>query len=214
MTANMASRPAEKRALDEFLESMAGAPAALLVDGEAGIGKTTVWLAGLARAQNRGFQVLSARAIDAQVVAYAALADLLTGVDHDTWADLPEPQRIAVDRVLLRERAADAVTDQRAVAAAVLAVIDRLTDIGPLLLAIDDLQWLDPSSAHVIGFAARRLSGRVGFLATVRTEPNSSDATAWVQLPRPDAVNRITVLPLSSRALHDVVNDELDRPIP
>lgn len=214
MTANMASRPAEEWALDEFLESIAGAPAALLVDGEAGIGKTTVWLAGLARARNRGFQVLSARAIDAQVVAYAALADLLTGVDHDTWADLPEPQRIAVDRVLLRERAADAVTDQRAVAAAFLSVIDRLSDIGPLLLAIDDLQWLDPSSAHVIGFAARRLSGRVGFLATVRTEPNSSDATAWVQLPRPDAVNRITVLPLSSRALHDVVNDELDRPIP
>jgi DNA-binding CsgD family transcriptional regulator len=214
MTANMASRPAEERALDEFLEFAAGAPSALLVDGEAGIGKTTVWLAGLSRAGNRGFQVLSARAVDAQVPAYAALADLLTGVDHDTWADLPQPQRIAVDRVLLRERAADALTDQRAVAAAFLSVIDRLTDVGPLLLAVDDLQWLDPSSAHVIGFAARRLSGSVGFLATVRTEPNSSDATAWLQLPRPDAANRITVRPLSSRALQTVVNDELDRPIP
>ncbi len=104
------------------------------------------------------------------VLAYAPLADLLNGVDPDTWADLPDPQRIAVDRVLRREHAADAVTDQRAVAAAFLSVVDRLADNGPVLLAIDDLQWLDPSTVHVIGFVARRLSGAVGLLATVRTE--------------------------------------------
>ena len=60
------------------------------------------------------------------VLAYAPLADLLEGVDADTWADLPDPQRVAVDQVLLREQAADAVTDQRAVAAAFLSVVERL----------------------------------------------------------------------------------------
>jgi DNA-binding CsgD family transcriptional regulator/tetratricopeptide (TPR) repeat protein len=211
----MASRASEEEALNEFLDSASGAPSALLVDGEAGIGKTTVWLAGLERARNRGFLVLSARAATAQsVLAYGPLADLLTGLDPDIWADLPDPQRIAVDRLLRREQAADAVTDQRAVAAAFLSVVDRLTDHGPVLLAIDDLQWLDPSTVHVIGFAARRLSGAVGLLATVRTEPDSDDATSWLQLPRPDAIQRIAVLPLSSRALHAIVSDVLGRSIP
>ena len=106
----MASRPVEEAALNEFLDAAASAPAALLVDGEAGIGKTTLWVAGLQRARDRGFRVLSARTAQANsVLAYASLADLLTGVEPDAWADLPEPQRIAVDRVLLRERAADAV---------------------------------------------------------------------------------------------------------
>jgi DNA-binding CsgD family transcriptional regulator len=213
MTAGMASRPTEEQALSEFLDSAAGAPSALLVDGEAGIGKTTLWLAALQRARDRGFRVLSARVANAQsVLAYAPLAALLEGVPASTWADLPGPQRTALDR-LLRELVADAVTDQRAVAAAFLSVVDRLTDYGPVLLAIDDLQWLDPSTVHVIGFAARRLNGPVGVLATVRTEPDGGDATSWLHLPRPDSIHRITVRPLSSRALHVVVSDELDRPI-
>ncbi|HTI74331.1 MAG TPA: ATP-binding protein, partial [Mycobacterium sp.] len=147
MTAGMASRPAAEQALDEFLAAAAFAPSALLVDGEAGIGKTTLLRAGLARARERDVRVLSARAVEAEsVLAYASLADLLAEVDASTWADLPTPQRIAIDRVLLRQLAADVVTDQRAVAAAFLSVLDRLTEHGPVLLAIDDLQWLDPST--------------------------------------------------------------------
>ena len=211
----MAGRPAEEEALSEFLDSASSAPSALLVDGEAGIGKTTVWLAGLERARDRGFRVLQARAANSQsMLAYAPLADLLTGLDPDIWADLPGPQRIAVDRVLRREQADDVATDQRAVAAAFLSVINRLTDHGPVLLAIDDLQWLDPSTVHVIAFAARRLSGAVGLLATVRTEPDSGASTSWLQLPRPDAIHRIAVRPLSSRALHTIASDALDRSIP
>src|ERR1700682_13682 len=103
MSGPMASRPPEEEALSEFLDSASTAPSALLLDGEAGIGKTTVWLAGLKRARDRGFRVLSARAVNAQsMLAYAPLADLLTGLDPDTWADLPDPQRIAVDRLLRR----------------------------------------------------------------------------------------------------------------
>jgi DNA-binding CsgD family transcriptional regulator len=215
MTAGMASRPAEEAALSEFLAAASDAPAALLVDGEAGIGKTTLWQAGLRRARDRGFRVLSARAVNAQfVLAYASLADLLDGVPASAWADLPDPQRIAVDRVLLREQSADPVTDRRAVAAAFLSVVDGLADDGPILLAIDDLQWLDPSSAHVIGFAVRRLSGPVGILATIRTEADDADTTSWLQLPRPEDIQRITVRPLSPRALHTIVREQLGQPIP
>ncbi|MBE1552659.1 DNA-binding CsgD family transcriptional regulator [Mycobacterium sp. OAS707] len=215
MTTGMASRPAEQQALGEFLTVAAQEPAALLLDGEAGIGKTTLLHACLARARALGFVVLSARAVDAEsVLAYGSLADLLADVDASIWADLPAPQRIAIDRMLVREQAAEATTDKRAVAAAFLSVIDRLTDSAPVLVAIDDLQWLDPSSANVIAYAARRLSGPVGLLATVRTEPDNGGATAWLHLPRPDAVHRITVQPLPSRALETIIKDELGRTIP
>ncbi|HTI75792.1 MAG TPA: LuxR C-terminal-related transcriptional regulator, partial [Mycobacterium sp.] len=115
---------------------------------------------------------------------------------------------------LLRQLAADVVTDQRAVAAAFLSVLDRLTEHGPVLLAIDDLQWLDPSTVRVIAYVARRLSGPVGLLATIRTEPDSTGSTSWLHLPRPDAIQRITLHPLSSHALETVVRAELGRPIP
>jgi hypothetical protein len=73
-----------------LLNTAIDTPSALVVEGEAGIGKTTVWLEGLQRARQRGFTVLSARAANAQsVLAYAALADLLEGVSGSEWADLP-----------------------------------------------------------------------------------------------------------------------------
>jgi DNA-binding CsgD family transcriptional regulator len=212
MAAGMATRPAEEGAVGEFLDSASSAPSALLIDGEAGIGKSTLWSAASERARQRGFRVLSARAATAEPVsAYTTLADLLRELDPAMWADLPPPQRAAVEGVVLRERATGPATDQRAVAAAFLSVVDLLTDEGPVLLAIDDLQWLDPSSAHIIAFATRRLAGPVGFLGAVRTEPDDGAGADWLQLPRPDAVTRIQLHPLSIGALHTVVSEHLGR---
>ena len=117
---------------------------------------------------------------------------------------------LAVDQVLLRGDN-DAVTDQRAVAAAFLSVIERFADSGPVLLAIDDLQWLDPSSIHVLAFAARRLTGPVGILGSVRTEADEGASAAWLQLPRPEAINRIRLNPLSVHELHAAVASRLQR---
>jgi DNA-binding NarL/FixJ family response regulator len=184
----------------------------LLIEGEPGIGKTTLWLAALEQARESGFRVLSARAAAAEsVLAYAALADLLDGVDASAWADLPEPQRLAVDQVLLRAENGTA-TDQRAVAAAFLSVVERIADDGPVLVAIDDLQWIDPSSMHVAAFAARRLSGPVGVLGSVRTEAGGAAGASWLQMPRPDAVNRIRLHPLGIHDLHAAVSARLRRP--
>ncbi len=148
---------------------------ALVAEGEPGIGKTTLCLSAIEFAEERGFLVLSARPAEAEsVLAYASLADLLSGVDSSVLTDLPTPQRLAIDRVLLRAEAEDLTTDQRAVGAGFLSVIELLAEKAPVLVAVDDLQWLDPSSRNVIAFAARRLSARVGVFGTVRTDPDEA----------------------------------------
>ena len=86
-------------------------------------------------------------------------------------------------------------------AAAFVAVLDRLAAQGPVVIAIDDLQWLDTSSANVVSFAARRLPTGAALLCTTRTH----EAASRVQLPSPDGVHRILVQPLTVAELHRVV---------
>lgn len=154
---------------------------------------------------------MAARPVAAEsVLAYASLADMLNGVDTVILAELPDPQRVALDRVLVRGDTEDAPADQRAVAAGFLSVVTILAERTRVLVAVDDLQWLDSSSRLVVAFVARRLAGPVGVLATVRTGDNDN-AGLWLQLPRPDSVRRITVPPMSVGALHAVLADRLDR---
>ena len=71
------SRSVEFRAIRDFLTSAQQRPSALVIEGEAGIGKTTLWLAAVEQARALGFRVLSARTGQAEsVMAYAAVADL------------------------------------------------------------------------------------------------------------------------------------------
>lgn len=215
MASGVVERPAEFRAVSEFLLSADVQPAGLVVEGDAGIGKTTLWLAGVAEARERGFRVLSARAGQAEtVLTYAALADLLGGVDPVVLAELPEVQRIAVDRVLLRATADGPSTDESVVAAAFASIIDRLSAHTPILLAIDDVQWLDLSSQAVLAVAARRFAGRVGLLITERTEHEGPSAADWLQLSGPDGIGRIHVGPLSLGGLHALVTSRLERSFP
>lgn len=203
----------EEKAVADFLDSASQSPSALLIEGEAGIGKTTLWQATLERARRRGFRVLSARNAGARsVLAYATLTALLADVDTAEFGDLPAAQRGAVERIRRADRADGAPTDQRAVAAAFLSIVDNLAARQPLVLAIDDAQWVDPSSSHVLSFTARRLSRPVGVLGTLRTDGENGD-DAWLQLRRPDATQRISLRPLTSRALQAVVTRHLERPL-
>lgn len=202
-------RQAESAAVAEFLA--ATAPAGLVISGERGIGKTTVWWDAIEQARALGWQVLMAQPVDAESeLAYRGLADLLASVDGGLFAVLPSPQRAAIDRVLLRGKATAAPAESRAVAAAFLTVIEQLSETAPVLIAIDDVQWLDRSSATAVAYAARRMSGAQAVLTTVRT---GSDAS-WLQLPRPDAVRQITLGPLTVGLLHKIVTERLHRSFP
>lgn len=213
MPTRVVSRPEGARAVAAFLGTAAAQPSGLVAEGEPGIGKTTLCLSTVEVAEQRGFQVLSARPAEAEsVLAYASLADLLSGVDSSVWKNLPTPQRLAIDRVLLRAEAEDLTTDQRAVGAGFLSVIELLAEKSPVLVAIDDLQWLDQSSRNVVAFAARRLSARVGVFGTVRTDPDERGAAAsWLQLPQPDRVQRMHIRPLSLGGLNAVITQRLGR---
>ena len=120
-----------------------------------------------------------------------------------------------MDRITLRTGDEDgqAPTDQRAVAAGFLAVLDQLARPKlRVLLAIDDLQWLDSSSVHVLEFVARRLRGPIGLLGAVRTM--SAQGSAWFQPPQPDRLHRITLHPLTVGALHAVLSQRLGHSYP
>jgi DNA-binding CsgD family transcriptional regulator len=212
VAAPVLSRPAESRAIADFLTSASVEPVALVVEGEPGIGKTTVWLAAVESAVDDGFEVLSARPASAEsVLAYAALADMLVDVKPDAWAGLPAPQQLALDKVMLRAGDDELPADPRAVAAGFLSLVNHLAQETPVLLAIDDLQWLDASSIQAVAFAARRLSGRVGILGTVRTQPDNKDDASWLQLSRPDRMHRISLGPLSLGGLREIVSERLGR---
>ena len=212
MSGPLLSRSAETAQTARFLHSATQKPAGLLFEGDAGVGKTSLWLDGIGLARERGYTVLTARAAEAEsVMAYSSIADLLDDVHAEVLAGLPEPQRLALDRALVRAPADEGSTANRAVAAGFLSVLKSLAAQRPLLIAIDDLQWLDPSSAAAIAFAARRFNGPVGLLATVREE--HSDAAAWLQLPMPESLVRVKVFPFGKTDLAAVVANHLDRPI-
>jgi hypothetical protein len=77
MPGALVGRDAELARARGFLDGIAVEPGALLVEGEPGIGKTTVWAAAITEAESRGIRVLQARAAETEVqLSYAALADL------------------------------------------------------------------------------------------------------------------------------------------
>ena len=204
-------RSAELAVLGQFIDSLGSGPDVLVLEGEPGIGKTTLWLAGVDRAHQRGFQVLSCHPSAAEAtLSFASLADLLADVTPAVLASLPEPQRQAIDVVLLRAAIGSSVLDQRLIGAALLSVLERLAEQAPVLLAIDDLHWLDQSSAAVIEFATRRVSSRVAVLAAVRGE-ESDLATPMFRLPEPVRHQRLPVGPLSLGALHELLRKRLGR---
>ena len=141
-----------------FVAGASGGTAALVLEGEAGIGKTTLWRAGVEAARERSLRILSARPAAAERdIAYAALGDLLEGVLDEVLAGLPEPRRRALEIALLLAAPKGRAPDAHAVALALLSGLRSLSSAGAPLVAVDDVQWLDGSSAAALEFALRRL---------------------------------------------------------
>jgi DNA-binding CsgD family transcriptional regulator len=161
-------RETELAALRGFLQAEAAARALVLTGGP-GIGKTTLWEAGIGDAREQRIRVLVARPSEAEArLSCAGLIDLLGEVDGDDLAALPSPQRHALEAALLRADPTESPPAQGAVAVGLLAVLRNLAARGPLLVAVDDVQWLDPASTDALVYAARRLDGEARFLLAKR----------------------------------------------
>ena len=198
-------RNEELARLEAFVEGTADGPPRLLLEGEAGIGKTTLWRAGVERAHELGFRVLESRpAAPERELSFAALGDLLSGT-HDEIGDLPAPQRRALRVALLLEEAEGEPTDQRAVAAALLGLLRRLTADEPLVIALDDIQWLDSPSSGALQFAFRRLDNEpVRVLATSRLRAEATTMSF-------DDAERMEVGGLPLKALGQLVRRDSGR---
>jgi DNA-binding CsgD family transcriptional regulator len=219
----IAGRTAELAAIGAWLiAGTAGGhdarPAMLSVEGQAGIGKTTLWSAAVEAAARAGWRVLSCRPAPSDAaLAYVGLTDLLSSVPDERLGDLPEPQRRPLAIALLREPAA-AELDFRAVSTGLTGLLTVAADMGPLLLAIDDAQWLDQASGKALAFALHRIEGRpLRIIISVRVDGATRPrviAGIEAALRGPDERARIAVGPLSVAALHEVFTARLGSSFP
>ncbi|MBY0277783.1 AAA family ATPase, partial [Candidatus Binatia bacterium] len=213
---SMVGRDGESRAIDGFLVRAASGPAALVFEGVAGIGKTTVWSCARDRAERAQAIVLSCRAVDAEAkLAFSALADLLEPVAERSLPLLAEPQRVALEVALLRASPQDASPSPRIVAAATLSVLRLLAADGPLVVAIDDQQWVDRASADALAFALRRIGDLpVGVVTSLRVIDGEAPDPLGLGAAFGERLERRALGPLTSGALHHVLRQQLGAVLP
>jgi DNA-binding CsgD family transcriptional regulator len=195
----LVGRERELAEIEAFLER--AGPAALALEGEPGIGKTTLWRAGVDSARERGRRVLEARPAEAErELSFSALGDLL-GPALDRLEALSSPRRRALELALLLASDEGAAPDARAIGLATLDLLRLLADEQPLLVAVDDTQWLDPPSRETLAYALRRLDQEpVALLAAHR--PGADELV----LGRSE---RVVVGPLSVGALNELLRDRV-----
>ena len=163
-------RAEEVSALDGFVAEGEPEPRAVLIEGEPGIGKTTLLHELLAIAQERGYAILSARPTRSEMdLSYVGLVELLSTVEDAIVDSLPAPQA-RVLRMLLRREEPDAAFDRLSLGVALAAAVRTLAATARVLVAVDDAQWLDHPSARTLAFVLRRLSGTGVRVAVVRSE--------------------------------------------
>ncbi len=196
--AGLVGRDGERALLRAFLAEACHNGAALLLSGEAGIGKTALAETAGRDAVPGGGCVLRAAGVESETgMAFSGLHQALLPL-HNRLGLLSRPQRDALSVAL--GLADGPVPDALLVSTATLTLLRRVAADRPVLVVVDDLQWLDRASATVLGFVARRLTpGRIGVLATTR--PGAGSVVEHAGLPRRE------VGPLSPEAAFRLLRD-------
>jgi DNA-binding CsgD family transcriptional regulator len=213
---SVVGREAELATVERLLDCGLERYSALVLSGEAGIGKTTVWHEAVRIGEEAGFRVFRSRPVQAEArLGFAALSDLLSPLDEDAIAALPEPQRDALDAALLRAAPRAVGSGSRAVSAGLLSVLRRVAADFPVLVAVDDVQWLDRPSEAALAFALRRLepSTPIAVLIAQRVDGRATDPLGFSNLPASER-ERVVLGPLSLSALYHVIHAKLEVVVP
>jgi ATP/maltotriose-dependent transcriptional regulator MalT len=211
---SLVGRGVEIARISSFLDDLQTGATALLIAGEPGIGKTSVWRQGLRIAAERSFRILVTRPAETDIqLPFAGLDDLLRDTLPVVLPDLPRPQQRALGAALLLEDPGAMPPDVRSLSVACREALRLLTRQSPVVLAVDDVQWLDEPSVTVLTHALRRLEAdRIGLLGTVR---GGGEAHAGLisAVPRARAM-RLSLGPLALGAVHRLVIQRLNRAMP
>ncbi len=209
MEAELIGRDEELQRVQQFVEAVPIGARAFLITGDAGVGKTSLWEAALDRADSAGLEALVARPTEAETsFAHAALGDLL-GAHRELLADLPRPQRRALEVALLMADRGEP-PDRQTVALATLSALRTLARTSPLVVAVDDVQWLDRPSSAVLAFAARRLTDEpIGLLIAERTAGTAPAPLGLDRLPAAERLERLDLTPLSLGAVQRLLQRRL-----
>jgi DNA-binding CsgD family transcriptional regulator len=206
-------RHEELALLEGLVERSASDATALVLEGEVGIGKTTLWRAGVVVAEQRSLRVLATRPAEAERnLAHAGLGDLLEGALDELLPSLPAPRRSALEVALLLAEPEGRPPDARAIGVAVLTGLRTLAETRPVVIAIDDVQWLDASSAAALTFALKRLVDYPILLLLTRRLGEAGPAPEGA-LP-PEVLTRREIGPLTLGAIHHLLRSRLGRAFP
>ena len=155
---------------------------------------------------------LPARGVEAEAsLSFAGLSELLSPVLDETISLLVPPRQRALEVALLLAEPGDVAPDAHAIGLAVHDVVCTLAQRGPVVVAVDDMQWLDPASAHTMQIAFRRLQAeRVGLLGTLRRTPERRVSSFELDGGFAEGrIEQLTVGPLSPSAIHSLLRDRL-----
>lgn len=178
---DLVARDAELVTIAEVLDREPTSARALVLEGAPGVGKTSLWEHGLAGARDRGMRVLLARASASETgLPFAGLIDLLDEVGVDELAEVPAPQLRALEVALYRAEPGDQPPTEQVVSLALLSALRVLAREQHVLVAVDDVQWLDRSSQAALAYAARRLQDGVTLLLARRPGPPGAVERALV----------------------------------
>lgn len=213
--AEIVGREVELGAAQAFLAAAHEGVAGLVLEGAAGIGKSTLWLAAIEQARARGFRVLVARPAEAErELGHSALGDLLDGALDEVASELSAPRRRALEAALLRAGEPVEPVDERALAVGVRDALQLLAGRTPLLVAVDDVQWLDTSSTSALAFTFRRLDAGAVRVLLARRLSDEAQPTMLEEALAADRVMRLHVGALSVGALHRLLRDRVGRAFP
>jgi hypothetical protein len=185
-----------------------GRSGALVVHGEAGIGKTA--LLEHARDAASGFRVRQVAGVEAEMpFAFAALHQLCAPL-LDRLVTLPDPQRTALGVAL--GQTSGAPPDRFLVGLATLGLLAEAAAEQPLLCLIDDAQWLDPASTQTLGFVARRVEAEhLALIFAWRDTAAGTGSEAFTGLPqlRPNRLGDADARTLLAEAVHAPLDERV-----